>query len=222
VAAGVLSWNAGVFRTDVHDDIYGVATSLSAGYFQNISGTRRDGVELGARYRAPGFSAYASYSYVDATFRAAFALPSPSNPFQDAAGDIDVSPGGHLPGIPRNRLKLGADVEIRHGWTVGASAAFVGDEDYQGDESNQLKPLPGYAVLSLHTNLDLTRQISLFATVDNVLNAQYATFGVLGDPTGVGAPGVPADGVTNGPGVDNRFQSPAAPIAAYGGLKIRF
>jgi len=28
--------------------------------------------------------------------------------------------------------------------------------------------------------------------------------------------------VTNGPGIDNRFQSPAAPIAAYGGLKLHF
>jgi hypothetical protein len=30
------------------------------------------------------------------------------------------------------------------------------------------------------------------------------------DPAGVGAPGIPANGVTNGAGVDNRFQSPAA------------
>ena len=57
---------------------------------------------------------------------------------------------------------------------------------------------------------------------DNAFNAQYATFGVLGDPTGVGAPGIPPDGVTNGPGVDNRFLSPASPIAAYGGVRVSF
>jgi hypothetical protein len=68
----------------------------------------------------------------------------------------------------------------------------------------------------------VTPRLQLFAKLENVLNARYATFGVLGDPTGVGAPGVPADGVTNGPGVDNRFQSPAAPVAAYGGIKLRF
>jgi iron complex outermembrane receptor protein len=217
-----LTWNAGVFRTDVRDDIYGVATSLSAGYFQNIPGTRRQGVELGARYSARRFAAYVSYSYVDATFQSAFALPSSSNPFQDAAGNIQVVPGDHLPGIPRNRLKLGADVEPRRGWTIGASLSLVGDQYYRGDESNQLAPLPGFAVLGLHSSLDLARRVSLFAAVENALDARYATFGVLGDPTGIGAPGIPADGVTNGPGVDNRFQSPAAPISAYGGVRVRF
>ena len=222
VAGGALTWNAGLFHTDVHNDIYGVATSVSSGYFQNIPGTRREGVELGLRYRGPRVSGYVSYSYIDATFQSTFALPSSSNPFQDANGNIQVVPGDHLPGIPRNRLKLGGDVQVRRGWSVGASLALVGNSYYLGDESNQLAPLPGYTVLNLHTTLDLTRQISLFATIDNVTNAKYATFGVLGDPTGIGAPGVPADSVTNGPGVHNRFQSPAAPIAAYGGLRVRF
>ena len=220
--SGALTWNAGLFRTDVHDDIYGVATSLSAGYFQNISGTRREGVEASVRYSGPSFTAYASYSYVDATFQSAFLLPSPSNPFQDASGNIQVRIGDRLPGIPRSRLKLGADVEILRGWTAGASLSLIDNQYYLGDESNQLAPLPGYAVVNLHTAVDVTRHISLFATVDNALNAKYATFGVLGDPTGIGAPGIPAGAVTNGPGVDNRFQSPAAPISIYGGFKIRF
>jgi iron complex outermembrane receptor protein len=219
---GTLTWNAGLFRTDVDDDIYGVATSLSAGFFQNIGRTRREGVELGARYHSARLTAWASYSFVDATFQSALALPSPSNPFQDGAGDIQVRPGDRLPGIPRHRLKAGADYEVHAGWTVGGSVAWVSDQFYRGDEGNQLAPLPGYAVVNLHSALRVSRAISLFVTVDNALNAHYATFGVLGDPTGIGAPGVPADGVTNGPGVDNHFQSPAAPIAAYGGVKVRF
>jgi len=216
LGAGALTWNAGLFNTDVRDDIYGVATSLSAGYFQNIGGTRRRGLELGARYAARGFSAYASYSHVDATFRSAFALASPSNPFHDASGDIQVRPGDHLPGVPRDRLKLGADLEVRRGWSVGAGLSLVGDQVYRGDESNQLGELPGYAVLDLHSTLNLAPRISLFAVLDNALDARYATFGVLGDPTGVKAPGVPATGA------DPRFQSPAAPMAAYGGLRVRF
>jgi iron complex outermembrane receptor protein len=222
LARGALAWNAGVFRTDVHDDIYGVATSLSAGYFQNIPGDRRQGVEAGVRYSGPKLTLYASYSHIDATFRSAFLLPSPSNPFQDAAGNIRVLPGDHLPGIPRDRLKLGADAVPRPGWSVGTSIALVGDQYYFGDESNQLAPLPGYVVVGLHSSVELTRRLSVFATAQNALNARYSTFGILGDPTGVGAPGIPAGAATNGPGVDNRFQSPAAPISAYGGLKLRF
>jgi hypothetical protein len=45
---------------------------------------------------------------------------------------------------------------------------------------------------------------------------------VLGDPTGIGAPGIPVNAVTNGPGVDNRFESPAAPISAFGGVRVHF
>jgi iron complex outermembrane receptor protein len=58
--------------------------------------------------------------------------------------------------------------------------------------------------------------------LQNALNAHYATFGQFGDPTGIGAPGVPAGAVTNGPGVDNRFLAPAPPIAVFGGVRMRF
>jgi len=44
----------------------------------------------------------------------------------------------------------------------------------------------------------------------------------LSDPTGVGAPGIPINAVTNGPGVNNRFLSPAAPIEAFGGVRLTF
>ena len=217
-AGGGLAWSAGYFRTDVHDDIHAVATSLNAGYFQNIGGTRRKGVELNARYAGQRLSAYASYSYIEATFLSAFDLPSASNPFLDASGDIHVRPGDSLPGIPKHRLKLGADYEVRRGWGAGVSFTWLSGQVYRGDESNQLAPLAGHAVVNLHSTLNLTPRISLFVMVDNALNARYATFGVLGDPTGVWAPGVPADGV----GVNPRFQSPSAPISAHGGFKVRF
>jgi len=217
-----LSWNAGLFRTDLHDDIYGVATSLSAGYFQNIGGTRRQGADLGVTYHDDELSIFANYSFVDATFRSNFTLNSPSNPFQDANGDITVRPGDHLPGIPQHRLKAGIDYRLLEGWVIGGTMTLVSDQIYRGDESNQLAPLPGYVIVNLRSTYQLTDALLLFFTVNNLLDGHYATFGVLGDPTGIGVPGIPAGAVTNGPGIDNRFQSPAAPIAAYGGLKLHF
>jgi iron complex outermembrane receptor protein len=216
LAGGTYSWNASWFRTDVRDDIYGVATSVSAGFFQNIPGTRREGAEASVSYDAGPFSVWASYTHVDATFQANFLLPSPSNPFQDADGNIRVRPGDRLPNIPRDRFKIGAEAEIRHGLHVGGSLQVVGDAYYLGDESNQLAPYGGYTVLNLHASADLTRRLTLFAVLDNALDARYDTFGVLGDPTGVNAPGVP----DNDP--NPRFLSPTTPIAAYGGVKLRF
>jgi iron complex outermembrane receptor protein len=222
VAPGRITWDAGLFRTDLDDDIYGIATSLSSGFFQNIGGTRRQGAELGLKYRDDRLSAYANYSLVDATFQSSLTLNSPSNPFQDADGNIQVRPGDHLPGIPQNRLKAGIDYRVLDSWSIGATLTYVGTQYYRGDESNQLSQLPDYVVVNLHSSYQLTKNLQIFVTIDNAFNEKYSTFGVLGDPTGVGAPGVPADGVTNGPGVDNRFQSPAAPISAFGGIKITF
>jgi hypothetical protein len=64
--------------------------------------------------------------------------------------------------------------------------------------------------------------LELFASIDNLFNRLYSTWGILSDPTGIGAPGIPPNGVTNGPGVDNRFLSPAAPFEAFGGVRITF
>ena len=213
---GQVTYSLGLYRTDVRDDIYGVATSLSAGFFQNIPGTLRQGGEADWAYRDDRLTAYVSYAYVAATFDAAVTLPSPSNPFADTAGDIHVRPGDQLPGIPRHRVKFGADYEIAHGLTLGGDVQVMGAQFYRGDEANLLAPLPAYAVLGLHARYDPTQHIELFARIENVTDARYATFGVLGDPTGAGAPGVPDVGA------DPRFQSPATPIAAYAGVTARF
>jgi iron complex outermembrane receptor protein len=222
IGPGLFTWNASLFRTNVDDDIYGVATSLSTGYFQNIGGTRRQGAELGLRYDDERLSVFANYSYVDATFESALLLNSAQNAFADANGNIQVEPGDVLPGIPKNRIKAGADYRVRPAWSVGADLVYESSQYFRGDESNQMGPLAGFTEVNLHSKYDVTDDIEVFVNIVNAFNAKYATFGVLGDPTGVGAPGIPPGAVTNGPGVDNRFESPAPPISAFGGVRIRF
>jgi iron complex outermembrane recepter protein len=220
--AGVLNWNASVFRTNSEDDIYGISTSISTGFFQNIGSTRRQGFETGMTYQQRRWSAYAQYSYIDATFRSPLVLNSPSNPFQDDDGNIEVLPGDHLPLIPKNRIKLGGDVWVLPNWSVGGSFTLVSDSFYKGDESNQNPQLPGYHIVSLRTLYKIARQVELFANVQNLFDERYSTLGLFGDPTGVNAPGVPAGAESNDPGVDNRFQSPGMPRAYFGGVKFTF
>jgi outer membrane receptor protein involved in Fe transport len=83
-----------------------------------------------------------------------------------------------------------------------------------------MSPIPGYAIVGIHTSFRPAEHVELFAQVTNLFNTQYATWGILSDPTGINGPGIPPDGVTNGPGVDNRFQSPGAPIQIFGGFRI--
>jgi len=219
---GRFGWHFGLFRTDLTDDIFGVATSLSTAFFQNVGDTRRQGIETSLSYRDDRWSIYGNYSLIDATFQSSLTLPSPSNPFADADGDIHVSPGNRIPGIPEHQIKIGADYHLTPRWSIGAVAAYFSDQFLRGDESNQNSTLRGYTVVNLHSSYSITKNFEVFANINNLFNAHYSTFGGFGDPTGVGAPGIPADATTNDPRVDNRFVMPAPPLSIFGGVRIRF
>ncbi len=94
--------------------------------FQNIGSTRREGGDLDITYQTGKVSAYLQYSYLAATFRSPLLEPSPGNPFQDDDGNIQVNVGDQLPLIPKNRVKLGADVAVLPGWSVGGTVSYIG------------------------------------------------------------------------------------------------
>ncbi len=50
---GRLDASANLFRTDVRDEIFFVASTVSGGYFQNVGATRRSGLELALAWRGP-------------------------------------------------------------------------------------------------------------------------------------------------------------------------
>jgi iron complex outermembrane receptor protein len=104
---------------------------------------------------------------------------------------------------------------------VGAVFNYNSGQYLRGDESNRNAPLAGYAVVNLHSSYRVDKNFELFVSVMNLFNARYETFGQYGDPTGIGTPGVPAGAAANGPGVDNRFVSPAAPISVSGGVRLK-
>ena len=130
-------------------------------------------------------------------------------------------------------MKLGVDYNIMPEWTVGTTVNWVSSFYYVGDEANLIAPIPGYATVGLHTAYKPIEHLQVFATINNLFNRKYGTWGILSDPTGINAPGVPVDGTTNGPGVpvdgttngpgvDNRFLSSAQPFEAFGGVRILF
>jgi iron complex outermembrane receptor protein len=119
-------------------------------------------------------------------------------------------------------VKLGADVALLPHWSVGYTLGYVGPSFYRGDEANLNPELPGYTVASLRTSYQFGKHAKIFANIQNLLDRRYSTYGILGDPTGVGAPGLPADGELGDPDVDPRFQNPAMPRSYFGGVKISF
>ena len=219
---GKFGWDLSIYRTNSENDIYGISTTIASGFFQNVGSTRREGGDLDLTYQTGRVSAYLQYSYLKATFRSAFLEPAPANPFQDANGNIQVNVGDELPLIPKSRVKLGADVKVLPRWSVGGTLSCIGPSFYRGDEANLNPELPGYTVASMRTSYQFSRHLQIFANIQNVFDRRYSTYGILGDPTGVGAPGVPAGGELGDPDVDPRFQSPAMPRAYFGGVKISF
>ena len=95
---GTLDWSASQFSTDSNNDIVALASTLAGrGYFANVPSTRRQGLDLSARYVTPGWSAYASYSYLRATYQFTGTLAAGNNPNADDNGNVMVTPGNRIP-----------------------------------------------------------------------------------------------------------------------------
>lgn len=214
---GRIEWNAGLFRTDLSDDILNVPSNIiSSGFFENVGNTRRQGLEAGLGYRDDKWRVNASYSYIDALFESPITLSSPNNPAADANGNIQVSPGNRLPGIPKNRLKLDTDYRVTDKWSVGGNLIFETSQFYFGDSSNQTPPLPGYFIVNLRSSYQVTDNVEVFGLIENLFDRKYATYGIYGEVTAAGSlPGVPNPS-------DPRFNSVGAPLAAFGGVRVRF
>jgi iron complex outermembrane recepter protein len=207
------SWSFGVFTTDSADDIIRVASFIAGrGFFQNAGTTRRQGLEASANYRTERWSAFATYSLVDATFQSTLTLSSPNNPLADANQEITVVPGNRLPGIPRHRFKAGVDYTVQDGWTVGADMVAVSGQFLVGDESNLNPMLPGYWIANLRSTYKLSKEVELFGTVRNLFDKRYYTAGTFFETDAI-----PFLGLT-----DPRTVSPGAPRAFYAGLRGKF
>jgi outer membrane receptor protein involved in Fe transport len=221
---GGLKWSVAAYRTTSRDDILFVSTAASSGFFQNFGETRRQGLEA-ALERSQGRLVWAlSYGLVDATYQSSALMFSQANSTADANGDIQVSPGDRIPGIPRQHL----NAFVRYGLTekleVGANAEAVSRQFARGNDNNAHQAdgvnflgsgeIAGYALLNLNLGYKLDRGFQLFARVSNVFDRGYATAGALRQnffPSG--ALTVP------GAQTNETFYAPGAPRGVWVGIE---
>jgi iron complex outermembrane recepter protein len=217
VNGGRLEWKAALFRTDIADDIVNLASAIQGrGFFQNVPGTRRQGLEASVQYRSNEWLAYAGYSLVDATYRFTGDLPSPNNPMADPDGNVHVVPGKRIPGIPQNQAKLGIDFMPTPQWKLGADTVVVGSRYFVGDDANQNKKLAGYWQVNLHASYQISKEVQIFALVNNLFDKRYALFGTYFEPQRVANAGLPT-ALT-----DPRTEVLGQPLSIYGGIRITF
>ncbi len=221
-----LSFTASVFRTNLDNDIQFVAAGngiISSGYFVNVGQTRRQGLSLGLHGRKGPFELGVHYSFVQATFQSPLTLNSPNNstaaPIDCATcTDIRVLPGDRIPGIPENIVKLNAQY-ASGALTLGVNVVGQSDIYAQGDENNRdvNGPIPGFFLVNLNAGYSLSSRWRVFASIDNVFDQRYYTYGILGlnELTG---PGHTFD--TTGTGWSNeQFRTVGVPIGAWFGVE---
>ncbi|MES2292439.1 MAG: TonB-dependent receptor [Pseudomonadota bacterium] len=178
-----MDWSATFFRTDSDNDIVALASNIQGrGYYANVPLTRRQGADLAANYQGEGWSAYANYSYLDATFEFVGTLASPNSPNSDTDGNVFVTSGRHFPMAPTNAFKAGGDVIVVDGVSLGGELIFTGSQYFDGDPSNLDRKLAGYMVVDVRVAYDITPLWQVFGLVDNVLNNHSATYGAYFSP----------------------------------------
>ncbi len=210
-----LDWSATFFLTNSDNDIVALASSIQGrGYYANVPLTRRQGADLVANYQGEDWSAYASYSYLNATFEFTGALASPNNPNSDAGGTVLVTPGRHFPMSPSNMFKAGSDLLVMDGMTLGGELVFTGSQYFDGDPSNLDRKLPGHVAVNVRAAYDITPRWQLFGLVDNVLNNHSPTYGSFFSPDDTGGP-------FSSPLSDPRTLTLQQPITFQMGMKLK-
>ncbi len=222
------TYGVGYFRTENEDDILFVNSNVTGrGFFFNGGNTLRQGIEARMSYAwQEKFSLYASYAYVHATYLDDLEFQSPAHPLAGPCSSdpeeeicIQVKAGDKLSNIPAHRFKAGFEYMITDKWMFGADLIASGGQYLLGDEINALEKTDAYARVDLKTTYQVTEQVQLFGFVNNVFDTQYGLFGTLfeADEAPV-TEDLPAGFEFNNP----RSIVPAAPVAAYGGMKVRF
>lgn len=207
-------YQLGIYNAENRDDIIFQTTGRATGLFANVDRTRRRGMELTLAGTIDRVDWFAAYSQVVASFEDDFEVRSPHHPFASGAGTLGVSPGDHIPGIPRHQFKLGAELSVNDRLNLGVDAVYNSSQFMRGDESNQLSPLSGFGVVNLRGTYQINSQFSLFARVSNLFDRSYESFGLLGE-----APDDVLDFIT-----DTRpyFLGPGAPRGIWLGARLQF
>jgi outer membrane receptor protein involved in Fe transport len=205
-----------LFRTDVRNEIVFAAAEATAGYFQNVPRTRRQGLEVSAALPLTRTTRLrADYAFLEATYRSTVRLATALG--EDAS---PAEPGDRFPLSPLHRGTVAfAATRLAAALVLDGeiSLSAVSSQFLRGDEANEYSPVPGYAVAHLRFEAEHER-FAITAHVTNLLDRRFETFGIWAEnPKGpIGGP-PPAD-----PETLERFLNPGYPRAITVAIKAKF
>jgi iron complex outermembrane receptor protein len=210
-----LNWDVSAFVNRIADDIVfqttgGVASN--EGFFSNASDTQRLG--LNARAGEPGdrLDWQVTYAWLRATFESDFRVSSPNHP-NATEGKINVQRGDRIPGLPTHQLGLNLN------WHIDAKTDWLWDVHHQsgvylrGDEANLDRKTSAFWTVNTTLRYQVRPKAEVYLTVNNLLDAEYESFGLYGEADEV-LPNLEAG--------SGRFVSPGEPRGAWVGLGYRW
>ncbi|HUH30375.1 MAG TPA: TonB-dependent receptor [Rhodanobacter sp.] len=222
VAGGRLRWSISPYQSRVDNDILTIFTGGSSqGYFANVPKTLRRGVDLGLGGQLDRFEWQANYSYVAATYDAAFEELAEDNSSADNDGAVRVRRGDRMPGVPHTVFTFATEYHWSDAWSFGGNLRAYSSQYAVGDENNQDRhgALPGYVVFDLDLHYQPTRALAFFAEISNVFDRRYVISGALGNNV-FNTPDRLIN--TSGPGASTLFVAPGAPRGYSVGLRYDF
>ncbi|NOT12826.1 MAG: TonB-dependent receptor [Methylococcaceae bacterium] len=153
---GDWEWNAGVYRTDLKDDIYLVGITANRSFFDSIGDTRRQGIEFGFSGKAGIVDFRVNYGYTEATFQSPWIMLSPHNssaenrvnsffpsygqdgrPLEPAVDMIQVNPGDRIPGVPLHNINATLNLHLTQQWEFGVTMVAHSSSFVRGNENNE-------------------------------------------------------------------------------------
>jgi len=128
---------------------------------ENFPKTRRQGIELGAKVRPlQRLTLWANYSYIKPTLQA--------EPYS----------GNDIPGVPRHKGSVGADVKVWNGLSFNTKANFAGSRYFISDWANNVDKLNGH--YSIDAKLSYAwKGLKAFVGANNLTNQKFSEFGVI-------------------------------------------
>jgi iron complex outermembrane recepter protein len=159
------SVRAGVFRTDLKDEIHLDPFSFGTGN-TNMPESRREGFEIEATARpTTQLDLRLAYTYTDAQFK------------EGAIGGTSVA-GKTVPLVARHRASVAAGFRFTDALRLDAVASYVSSQYMENDEENAFGTrIPEYTVTDLRLAYEWRRAV-LALTVNNLFDEQYYNYAV--------------------------------------------
>jgi iron complex outermembrane receptor protein len=162
---------ASIYRIDLRDEIYFSPLVGPFGSNVNLSPTRRQGVELEARWRAmPSLDLRAGLALMQAKFRAG------------VQGGVDVG-GNDVPLVPDLLASAGISWTYAPRSRASLNARYVGEQPFDNDPANRFRKQPAYGIVDLKVEHALARAWQVALEVRNLLNERFFSYGRVDSPS---------------------------------------